>query len=302
MENTTKKRVLLTLRFDGEKFYGWQAQNGGNTVQQIMQDAVQYVFGERLGISGCGRTDSGVHAYGYRCHLDIKKDFDTTRLPYALNNYFMPRKIKIAVTNAEEVDNDFHSRYYIKSKEYVYKIQTGAYKDPFYSGKALHYHKQLDLVKMREAAEYLYGEHNFACFMADRSDIPIDEAVRTIYKIDITDITDIKSGNADAGSNIVKIYMSANGFLYKMARIIAGTLVEISEGKINIRDLPEIIRSKERKRAGRTLPPCGLYLNKIDYMSKAEYNEKIENYNKKTSGQIAGYRNGDRKYDEKQQI
>ncbi|MCL2098827.1 MAG: tRNA pseudouridine(38-40) synthase TruA [Oscillospiraceae bacterium] len=261
------KRVLLTLKFDGSGFYGWQAQANGNTVQQTLQDAVQSVFGARPGISGCGRTDSGVHALGYRCHLDICGEFECERLIRAVNSYFISREIKIAVTEACEVESDFHSRYYIKSKEYIYKIQTGKYKDPFYFGRALYYHKPLDLTKMREAAGYITGKKNFAAFMADGSDIPAGEAVRDILRIDLT-----------CTENIVRISMEADGFLYKMARIIAGTLLEVSEGRINSKDLPDIIVSRDRKRAGRTLPPHGLYLNRIEYMTKPEYTEKIKNY------------------------
>ena len=261
------KRVLLTLKFDGSGFYGWQAQAGGNTVQQTMQDAVQSVFGERLGISGCGRTDSGVHAMGYCCHMDIREDFNCERLLFAVNRYFISREIKIAVINVQDVKEDFHARYYIKSKEYIYKIQNDKYKDPFYFKRALNYHKHLDLEKMREAAGYIIGEKNFAAFMADKSDIPIDEAARNVSRIDIS-----------REDNIVNISMEANGFLYKMARIIAGTLLEVNEGKINLKDLPEIINLRDRSRAGRTLPPHGLYLNRIEYMTRAEYIEKIEKY------------------------
>jgi len=259
------KRILLTLRFDGTGFYGWQAQIGGNTIQQVLQDAVQSVFGERLGISGCGRTDAGVHAYGYCCHFDLpetKKDFPVERLANAVNAYFAPRNIKIAVVNAKEAGSDFHARYYIRSKEYIYKIQNDKFRDPFYFKRAMHYFKKLDLEKMREAAGYLTGEHNFASFMADRSDIPADEAVRTVHKIEI------KPQTLETGTNLVNIYMSASGFLYKMARIIAGTLVEASEGKIKAGGLPDILSAKDRSKAGRTLPPCGLYLNKIEYYDK----------------------------------
>ena len=258
------KRILLTLRFDGTGFYGWQAQSGGNTIQQILQDAVQSVFGERLDISGCGRTDAGVHAYGYCCHIDIKQDFPVERLANAVNSYFSPRNIKISVVGAKEVDNEFHSRYYIKSKEYIYKIQNNKFRDPFYLNRAMHYFKPLDLDKMREAAQYLTGEHNFASFMADRSDIPIHEAVRTVYKIEINP----QILETESGTDLVNIHISASGFLYKMARIIAGTLVEVSEGKIKAGDLPGIINAKDRSRAGRTLPPRGLYLNKIEYYDK----------------------------------
>jgi len=275
--NNENKRILLTLRFDGAGFYGWQAQSGGNTVQQTVQDAVQSVFNERLGISGCGRTDSGVHAYGYCCHVDIKKDFPVERLANAINKYFISKNIKISVIDAKEVDIEFHSRYYIKSKEYIYKIQNNKYMDPFYLNKAFYYHKPLDLNKMREAAEYLTGEHNFSSFMADKSDIPINEAIRTVHKIDI------KTNIPGSGTNIIEIYIAASGFLYKMARIIAGTLVEVSEGKINLRELPDIINAKDRSKAGRTLPPHGLYLNKIEYYSQNEI-EEIERIKKTGDG------------------
>lgn len=264
MDIEEKKRILLTLRFDGGGFYGWQAQNGGNTVQQTVQDAAQSVFGERPGVSGCGRTDAGAHAYGYCCHLDIKKEFPTERLANALNTYFAGKSIKISVTGAREVESGFHSRYYIKSKEYIYKIQNNAYRDPFYIGRALYYHKPLDLDKMREAAKYIAGRHNFASFMADRSDIPADGAVRTVYKIEI------ETKNSGNGTNIVEICIAASGFLYKMARIIAGTLVDVSEKKIAPEDLPDIISAKNRSRAGRTLPSHGLYLNRIEYKSERE--------------------------------
>jgi len=258
MEKNEKKRVLLTLRFDGGGFCGWQAQSGGRTIQQTLQDAAQSVFGERPGISGCGRTDAGVHAYGYCCHLDIKKAFPTERLANALNKYFAEKSIKICVANAREVDPCFHSRYYIKSKEYIYKIQNDPYRDPFFTDRALHYHKPLDLDAMREGASHLTGEHNFASFMADRSDIPADEAVRTVHSIEI-------AAGTENGAHIVEIYIAASGFLYKMARIMAGTLVEVSEKKIAPGDLPGIIEAKDRSRAGRTLPPHGLYLNRIEY-------------------------------------
>ena len=254
-----KKRILLTLRFDGGGFCGWQAQSHGNTVQQTMQDAAQSVFGDRPGISGCGRTDAGVHAYGYCCHLDIKKEFPTQRLANALNKYFTSKNIKITVAAAREVEDGFHSRYFIKSKEYIYKIQNNAYRDPFYIGRAFHYHKPLDLGRMREAAGYIAGEHNFASFMADKSDILAADATRTVHGIGI------ESKILDSGAEIVEICISASGFLYKMARIIAGTLVEVSEKKIAPEELPGIIGAQDRSRAGRTLPPHGLYLNKIKY-------------------------------------
>ena len=267
------------MRFDGGGFYGWQAQSGGNTIQQTLQDAAQSVFGERLGISGCGITDAGVHAYGYCCHFDLpqaKENFPLERLANALNSYFISRNIKISITGVKETDPDFHSRYYIKSKEYIYIIQNNKYRDPFYCGKAYYYFKPLDIDKMREAARYLTGEHNFASFMADRSDIKPDEAVRNMHEIKIIEKT------LETGTNLAEIYMAASGFLYKMARIIAGTLLEVSEGRIKTDELPAIINARDRKKSGRTLPPYGLYLNKIKYYDKIEETEAIETTETKT--------------------
>ena len=269
------KRVLLTLRFDGSGFYGWQAQAGGNTVQQTVQDAVQSVLGERLGVTGCGRTDSGVHALGYCCHIDMREDcrnLSCERLLFALNRYFASRGIKIAVTDIREVESDFHARYYIRTKEYIYRIQNAKYKDPFYFKRALYYHKPLNPEKMREAADYIAGEKNFASFMGDKSDIPADEAVRRVTKISIG------RGAWGGAADTVDISIEADGFLYKMARIIAGTLLEVSEGRLNPEDLPGIISARDRSRAGRTLPPHGLYLSRIDYMTRAEYIQKVESY------------------------
>jgi tRNA pseudouridine38-40 synthase len=198
-----------------------------------------------------------------------------------MNRFFASRGIRIAVTDAREVESDFHARYFIESKEYVYKIQNGKYRDPFYIDRALHYPKPVNpanIALMREAAGYIVGEKNFAAFMGDKSDIPPCEAVRHVTRIEITEITETtRSGSTGSGS-MIDISMEANGFLYKMARIIAGTLLEVSEGRIKPGDLPGIISSRDRSRAGRTLPAHGLYLNRIDYMTRAEYIKKVENY------------------------
>lgn len=256
------KRVLLTLRFEGSGFYGWQAQRGGNTVQQAVQNAAEKVFGYRPDVSGCGRTDSGVHALGYCCHLDINEAFPAERIPDAFNFYFTRQNVKITVTAAKIVDDDFHSRYCIKTKEYIYLIQNDRWLDPFYEGRAFHCHKKLDIGKMRAAAEILTGRHNFSSFMADRSDIPKEDAVRNLSALEVSE--------DHRHCALVSIRLRADGFLYKMARIISGTLIDISEEKLKIDDLEEIIESRDRSRAGRTLPAHGLYLSCIEYFTNTQ--------------------------------
>lgn len=271
-----KKRVLLCICFDGGKYYGWQAQPSGNTVQQHLQSAIETVLRAPTDLSGCGRTDSGVHAKKYFCHIDIDKAFPTERLPAAINLYLYAKKESISVMSASEVDSDFHSRYYIKRKQYVYKIQNNRFRDPFLSGYAYAYYKPLDLDLMRSAARELTGKHNFTSFMADNSKIPPEEAERTIYSINI----DCNDPNSVNESRIITISITADGFLYKMARIIVGTLLEVSEKKILPSDIPDIINKRNRKFAGRTVEPCGLYLNDIEYYTKEEVDEIMRLYGK----------------------
>lgn len=271
-----KKRILLCICFDGGKYFGWQAQPSGNTVQQHLQSAIETVLRTPTDLSGCGRTDSGVHAKKYYCHIDIDKKFPTERLSAAINLYLHAKKESISVMSASEVDSDFHSRYYIKRKQYIYKIQNNRFRDPFMRRYAYAYHKPLDLGLMRSAAQELIGKHNLTSFMADNSKIPPEEAERTIYSIQI----DCNNPASENESRIVTVSITADGFLYKMARIIVGTLLEVSEGKILPSDIPTIIGKRNRKFAGRTVEPYGLYLNNIEYYTKAEVDEIMRLYSK----------------------
>ena len=257
------KRILLCITFDGSGYRGWQAQADadGRTVQQRLCKAAAKVFCRQVDISGCGRTDSGVHANRFYCHMDIDPAFPTERIANALNTGLYRANDRIAVIEAKEAESGFHSRYDIKSKEYMYLIQNDKYMSPLYYNRAYFYHNSLNLAQMRSAAQLLTGEYNFSSFMADRSKIPKEEAVRRIDYIKI-DGPDMTSGG---GPNLIRIYISANGFLYKMARIITGTLIEVNEGKIQISDLPDIIAKQDRIYAGFTAPAHGLYLNNVEY-------------------------------------
>lgn len=242
-------KYLLTIAFDGSKYCGYQKQNNGISVQQVLTQAASELF-NNCRITGCSRTDSGVHALGFKATLEC----DMTEIPEdkvaVAMNCHLPEDI--SVLSSVSVSDDFHPRYSVKSKEYRYVIYTGTVRDPFLSGRAYHYPKKLDIDKMNEAASYLVGEHDFASFMASGSKIV--DTVRHIY-----------SCNVISENNTVTVCVKGNGFLYNMVRIIVGTLISVSEGKLLPSDMPRIIDGKNRKNAGVTAPAHGLYLYNVEY-------------------------------------
>lgn len=242
-------KYLLTIAFDGSRYCGYQKQNNGISVQQVLTQAASEIFGE-CKITGCSRTDSGVHAMGFKATLECERnEIPQEKIPIAMNCHLPD---DISVLSARIVSDEFHPRYSVKSKEYRYVIHNDNVRDPFLNGRAYHYPKPLDVAEMKEAAGYFVGEHDFAAFMASGSKIV--DTVRTIYSCDV--ITEGKK---------VTVCVKGNGFLYNMVRIIVGTLIYVSEGKISSSDIPEIIKSKDRKNAGITVPAHGLYLYNVEY-------------------------------------
>ena len=251
-------KILLYIAFLGTNYCGYQIQPNGITVQQRLNEATAALFGFDCDIVGCSRTDSGVHAHCF-CATVAKKgtgELNTSipidRIPLALANY-LPNDI--SVFKATSVENDFHPRYDVKYKEYVYRIWNRRERDPFMFDRAWHYPKLIDdatLEKMNDAARRFIGTHDFAAYMA--SDTKIKDTVRTIYDAEVT-----RQGD------IVEFRVSANGFLYNMVRILTGTLISVAEGKISPNDIDGITLSRDRRRSGITVPPEGLYLNKVIY-------------------------------------
>ncbi len=243
--------IKLIISYLGTNYCGWQVQKNAVSIQEKIQDAVQSVFGSRYDVKGCSRTDRGVHANYFCCcvYTDGKTSIPSEKIPLALNR-FLPDDI--SVINAEYVSDLFHPRYDVKYKEYEYVIWNSAEKNPFLFDRAYHYPKKLDDTVMNDAAKLFIGKHDFSSFMASGSGI-ID-AVREIYYFDVKRID---------GKIIINV--AADGFLYNMVRILVGTLIEVSEGKIKKDDIKNIIYSKNRKNAGFTAPPQGLYLNKVVY-------------------------------------
>ncbi len=243
------KNLLLTIQYDGSNYHGWQVQKNSVTVQQIFQNAVEAVFKERLDVKGCSRTDSGVHANMYCLTLKTDMDIDDSGVVLALNSK-LPNDI--AVVGCKEVPMDFHPRYSCKSKEYVYQLYNGKIRNPFYANYAFHYRYPIDENYLNKEAQAFVGTHDYCGFCSSKSDV--ESTVRTVNSFKVW-----REGD------MVYFSVEADGFLYNMVRIMVGTLLFVSEGKIKENELKDIIHSKERKRAGKTAPPQGLYLNKINY-------------------------------------
>lgn len=245
------RNILLTMTYDGRNFHGWQIQKNALSVQEVFQNALFRVTGETNDIKGCSRTDTGVHANMYCVSFRTEHRIPIKRLPAAVNNY-LPNSI--AVLSAREVDESFHARYSCRGKEYVYKIWNNHIRNPFLDGYALHYWYRIDLEAMNRAAEYFVGKHDFTSFCTVDNNREKGDFNRTVEDLTIKKEDDL-----------VSITVRADGFLYNMVRIIVGTLLYVSEGKIIPEDIPRIIEARERALAGPTAPPVGLYLNKVFY-------------------------------------
>jgi pseudouridylate synthase I len=247
--------ILLRLGYIGTAYHGFQVQTNAVTIQQRLQDAVEAVFGHRYDIKGCSRTDSGVHANEFYCTVDVNTSIQDDKIPFALNAN-LPNDI--AVYNCFTVDESFHPRYNVIYKEYIYMIWNARQRNPFEHHRSYHYPRELDTDLMNEAAGHFIGKHDFAGFMSAGSDIT--DTVR-----------EIKYFNVTKENEHVSIKVAADGFLYNMVRILTGTLLYVAENKIKISELDDIISSRDRSKAGITVPPFGLYLNKVVYGDLDEF-------------------------------
>ncbi len=243
------RNLLLTLRYNGTAFHGWQIQPNAVTVQQELCNVYDKLLGNDDNIIGCSRTDAGVHANMFCCNLRTECGVPAEKIPDALNFYLPP---EISVYGCREVDYDFHARYDCKGKEYVYLIYNGKYRNPFYENKALFYPYELDAEMLNKEAKDFIGTHNFSAFCSAGTEI--QDKVREIY-----DCTVARNGD------LIEVRVSGNGFLYNMVRIIVGTLLDIQRGKIQKGSILDIINSLDREKAGVTAEGCGLYLNKVFY-------------------------------------
>ncbi len=244
------RNLLATISYDGRQFHGWQIQQNAVTVQEVFQNALRKIIGDNFDVKGCSRTDSGVHANMYCISIKLNHPIPAERLKAALNRW-LPNSI--AVLDCVEKELDFHARYSCKSKEYIYKIWNSTVRNPFLDGYALHYRYPIDENLLNDAAQAFVGKHDFTSFCT------LDNR----EKGDMTRV--VKAFSVSRDEELVTMRVEADGFLYNMVRIMVGTLLRIQQGKIPSDSILEIIEKKDRKFAGPTAQPCGLYLNKVNY-------------------------------------
>lgn len=242
-------RALLKIAYLGTAYHGWQVQPNGVTVQEKLQDALEAVYKERLGVTGCSRTDAGVHAREFYCHFDTDIAIPENGVVAALNAKLPD---DITALECKYVDDDFHARYNSKGKNYVYRILNSLISSPFDFDRVWHISHPLDLEKMNDCLSRIIGTHDFVSFSS--SGRTVEDTVRTVSEC-----------KACRHGDYIEISVTANGFLYNMVRIIVGTAVEASDGRISPSEIDTILSSGDRSLAGITAPPQGLYLNKVFY-------------------------------------
>ena len=243
------RNIKIIIEYDGKDWSGWQKQPNKLNIQGEIERAIEEITGEKVQLIASGRTDAGVHALAQVANFKIEKDIPVEKIPYALNSKL---KKSIRIKSAEEVDEKFHSRYTCKRKTYKYIINNSLQGTAIYRNLQYHFPEKLDEEKMNKGIKYLIGEHDFKSFKA--SGTSSKSSVRIIY-----------DANVKREGEIVTIELTGNGFLYNMVRIIAGTLVDVGIGKIKPEDVKTILEAKDRLKAGKTLPPTGLYLVDVKY-------------------------------------
>lgn len=244
------RNIKLTIEYDGKNFPGWQSQPGKVSIQTEIENAIKQITGEEVQLIASGRTDAGVHALGQVANFHTETNIATKQIPYAINSKLSK---SIVIKNAEEVEDRFHSRYNCKQKTYRYIVNNSEFPSALNRYREFHMPYKLDIEKMKKAIKHFEGEHDFVGFKSSGGSEK-KTTVRNLTKCEL-----IMEGDR------IIIELTGNGFLYNMVRIISGTIVDIGLGKINADEIDEIIASKDRTRAGKTLPPHGLYLVKVEY-------------------------------------
>ena len=250
---------MLTIRYDGSAFHGWQRQPDKRTVQGTLEEALSKFCDQKITIDGTSRTDAGVHAYGQRASFKGDFGIPTDKIKLAVNNYLqggmnqLSQTQDVEIIDVKEMPLPFHARFDSKGKTYRYVISNEAEPDIFRRNYAYFVREKLNIDLMREGAKYIVGTHDFKSFEASGSQ-ERETTVRTVSKLEIT----------QEGTDVV-LEITGDGFLYNMVRIIVGTLVEVGLEKKKPEDVKNIIEKKDRTFAGHTAPAAGLYLKEIYY-------------------------------------
>ena len=239
-------KYLITVSYDGSKYYGFQRLNDLPSIQKELEDALSVINKDRVEVKGSGRTDRGVHALGQRCHFELKYDIPCDRLINAINSLLSNY---VRVIDCIKVDDDFHARFNVKRKKYKYIINMGKY-DVIKEDYLYNYCKKLDIKSMKRASKYLIGKHSYKVFVSGERDN---------YNSEIFNI------NYNKDKNILTIEFIGKSFYRYMVRNMVGTLIEIGEGKRRSEEIIDIISSEDRTRAGKTAAARGLFLRNVFY-------------------------------------
>ncbi|MBC8535458.1 tRNA pseudouridine(38-40) synthase TruA [Feifania hominis] len=243
------RTICLTIGFDGTEYHGYQIQRGKRTVQGTLQQAVRLVLPGTVSVTGCGRTDAGVHAQVYYVRVVTQSEMPLRKIPLALTANLPD---DITVYRASEMPADFHPRYSMQSKEYTYRIWNRRTRNPFLLRYAYHVPRAVNREAMRLAARGFLGTHDFRCCQSAGSDQ--EDTVRTIYECELTERGDL-----------LELRIRGSGFLYNMVRIIAGTVLEAGLGRMDPAAVATILAGGERAQMGPTLPAHGLAMTAVTY-------------------------------------
>lgn len=244
------RNLKVTTAFLGTAYHGFQRQEGGlKTVQGELERAIYKLLGEQVSINGCSRTDAGVHANNFVFSVGLESSIDDRGFQYGMNGVLPP---DISILKCEDAADDFHARYHCRGKEYVYLIHNSEIKSPFLADRMYRSWYPIDANKLDRACKAFIGRHDFKAFCAAACDKEV--TIREIFDYSV-----------EREGDVVRFTVSGDGFLYNMVRITVGTLLFINDGKLAEDSIAEIIASKDRTKAGKTVPPQGLYLNKVFY-------------------------------------
>lgn len=251
-------RLKALIAYDGTEYHGWQTQREEPTVQSTLERALAQICGSKVGVTGAGRTDSGVHAFGQVAHFDWNHPLPPDRLILGINA-IVPFTIR--VLQLQEAAPEFHARFDARSKIYLYRIDRNRNFDPFHFRYALHYHSPLDLDLIRDCMKSIEGEHDFKAFQATGTDVASSR--RTILKAAVSDCEE--NASFSAHPNFLYFRFEANGFLRKMVRFLTGTILEIASGRRPAEHIRLALETGERRYAGVPAAARGLFLERVIY-------------------------------------
>lgn len=253
------KNILLTIAYDGTEFCGWQRQPDQRSVQGEVERALSKVCGQPIQINGTSRTDAGVHAFGQRASFEADFRIPVEKIPVAANGLLAASEKDrgrnhggdVVILKAQVMPEDFHARFAAEGKKYTYQIRNSEKPEPFLRNYRYHIYKPLNVDAMKQAAAFVAGTHDFKCFQAAGGKV-MESTVRTVHGIRVS----------EAGDD-VRLEIIGDGFLYNMVRIIAGTLADVGLGRKQPEEMKAMIEGKDRRKAGHTAPPQGLYLSEV---------------------------------------